>query len=221
MTLLVFVFVLGGAMSKTVGDTSYVNYIVPGSLLLCIGQCSTSTAVGISTDIQKGIVDRFRSMPISRSAVLNGHVIESVLRTIFSVGLILIVALLIGFRSNASLNAWLLTLGLLILFTFTVTWISVVYGLMVKNPEGAGSLTMFIMLFTYLSSGFIPTETLPKILRIFAENQPMTPVVESVRSLLLSAPVENNLLLAVIWCVSLLLLAYFCGMKLYKIKCSQ
>lgn len=217
MTMLIFVFVLGGAMSQST-ETSYVNYIVPGALLLCIGQCSSATAAGISADIQRGIVDRFRSMPIRSASVLNGHVIESAIRTIFSVILIFIVALLVGFQPTASLSAWFAAFGILLLFTFTVTWISVSYGLLIKGPEGASSLTMFIMLFTYLSSGFIPTNTLPSFLRIFAENQPMTPVVETVRRLLLAQPLGNHLFLAIIWCSILLAAAFLTAMKLYRRK---
>lgn len=217
MTMLIFIFVLGGAMSQST-EASYVNYIVPGALLLCIGQCSSATAAGISADIQRGIVDRFRSMPIRSASVLNGHVIESAIRTFFSVILIFIVALLVGFQPTASLPAWFAALGILLLFTFTITWISVSYGLLIKGPEGASSLTMFIMLFTYLSSGFIPTNTLPSFLRIFAENQPMTPVVETVRRLLLAQPLDNYLFLAIIWCSILLTAAFLTAMKLYRRK---
>ncbi|MDT2659693.1 ABC transporter permease [Enterococcus hulanensis] len=217
MTMLIFVFVLGGAMSQTT-EVSYVNYIVPGTFLLCIGQCSTASAAGISTDIQKGIVDRFRSMPIANASFLNGHVIESVIRTVFSVLLILIVAFFVGFRPEASLGSWLLAIFLLLLFTVMITWISVVYGLMIKGPDGAGSLTMFIMLFTYLSSGFIPTDTLPKVLRIFAENQPMTAIVEAVRRLLLDQPLEDYYFTAIIWCVGLLGGAILLAIRLFKNK---
>ncbi|WP_251867213.1 ABC transporter permease [Enterococcus malodoratus] len=217
MTMLVFVFVLGGAMSQST-DIRYVNYIVPGALVLCIGQCSSATAAGISADIQKGIIDRFRSMPISSTSVLNGHVFESTIRTFFSVILIFIVALLVGFQPNASLSAWLATLGILLLFTFTITWISVAYGLLMKGPEGASSLTMFVMLFTYLSSGFIPTTTLPSFLRVFAENQPMTPIVETIRRLMLAQPLDNHLFLTIIWCSFLLIGAFIMAMKLYRRK---
>lgn len=142
MTLLIFVYILGGAMSKSIGNISYVNYVVPGTLLLCIGQCSTSTAMNISADIQKGIIDRFRSMPILRSSVLNGLDLESAIRTTFSFLLTFLVSLLVGFNPNISFGSMIITLGLLVLYTFTITWISIVYGLLVKNPEGAGSLTM-------------------------------------------------------------------------------
>lgn len=220
MTMLIFVFVLGGAMSYST-DMSYVNYVMPGVLILCIGQCSTAAAIGISTDIQKGIVDRFRSMPITASSVLNGHVVESVIRTMISLLVIFLISLLVGFRPKASLTSWLLAFVLLILFTVMITWVSVAYGLFVKSAEGAGSLTMYIMLFVYLSSGFIPTQTLPTVLRIFAENQPLTSIIESLRRLLLSDPLENYLLLAIIWCISILAVSFIAAMRLYKNKMNR
>lgn len=220
LTMLIFIFVLGGAIGGAT-EMNYVNYVVPGVLILCIGQSSTSTAIGISSDIKKGIVDRFRSMPIAASAVLNGHVIESVIRTMLSVVIVFLIALLVGFRPEATVTAWLLAIAMLLLFTITITWISIVYGLFVKGPEGAGSLTMFVMLFTYLSSGFIPTQTLPYALRIFAENQPMTPIIETIRRLLLSQPLEHYLPIAVAWCVGLLVIAYILAMKLYKNKVNR
>lgn len=217
MTLLLFVYVLGGAMSNST-DIDFVNYVVPGALILCIAQCSVTTAIGVSTDIQKGIVDRFRSMPISTASVLTGHVIESVLRTIVSLIFIFIVAFLVGFQPNASLGSWILVFILLLLFAIMVTWISVVYGLLVKSPEGAGSLNMFITVLVYMSSGFIPTHTLPSILRIFAENQPITWIIEALRRLLLSQPLENYFVMAVICCISILVIAYVTALHLYKSK---
>lgn len=220
MTMLIFVYVLGGAMSYST-DMSYVNYVTPGVLILCIGQCSTAAAIGISTDIQKGIVDRFRSMPITTSAVLNGHVVESVIRTMISLVVVLFISFVVGFRPNASLTSWLLAFVVLILFTVMITWAAVAYGLFVKTAEGAGSLTMFIMLFAYLSSGFIPTQTLPTVLRVFAENQPLTSIIESVRRLLLSEPLENYLLLAFVWCVGILVVSFIAAMRLYKNKMNR
>ena len=220
MTMLVFVFVLGGAMSYST-DMSYVNYVMPGVLILCIGQCSTAAAIGISTDIQKGIVDRFRSMPITASSVLNGHVVESVIRSMISLLVIFLISLLVGFRPKASLTSWLLAFVLLILFTVMITWVSVAYGLFVKSAEGAGSLTMYIMLFVYLSSGFIPTQTLPTVLRVFAENQPLTSIIESLRRLLLSDPLGNYLLLAIIWCIGILVVSFIAAMRLYKNKMNR
>jgi ABC-type polysaccharide/polyol phosphate export systems, permease component len=220
MTMIIFIFVLGGAMGG-VTDMNYTNYIVPGVLILCIGQCSTATAVGISSDVQQGIIDRFRSMPIASQAVLNGHVIESVIRTTISIIIVFLISLLVGFRPEFSLYAWFLAFIVLLLFTLMITWMAVAYGLFVKSSEGASSLAMFIMMFIYLSSGFIPTQTLPKALRIFAENQPVTSIIESVRRLLLSQQLENYLYIAIIWCVGILIVAYALAMHLYKTKVNK
>lgn len=219
MTMLVFVYVFGGAMH--VGNTSYINYIFPGVLLLCIGQSGSATALSVSTDVKKGIIDRFRSMPIARSSVLTGHVLEAMVRTIVTVMMILVIALLVGFKSSAGIVGWLATFGLLLLFTLTITWISVVFALAVNSPEGAGSFTMFVMLFSYLSSGFVPSETMPKVLRIFAEKQPMTPIIESVRALLLDTTLGNNLLYAILWCIGLLIVAYILAVRMYKMKLAK
>lgn len=216
MTMLIFVFVFGGAIKA--GDSSYINYIIPSILLLCIAQCGTKTAVGISTDIEKGIVDRFRSMPIAKSSVLTGHVLGAVVRAIIPITLIFMVAFLIGFRPSSDITGWLVSLGLLLLFSLTISWLAVAFGLIVKSAEGAGAFTMFAVMFSYLNSGFVPTDTLPVVLRVFAENQPMTPIIEALRALLLGTAVGNNLLLAVIWCVGLLVVAYIVAIQMYKRK---
>lgn len=216
MTMLVFVYVLGGAMNT--GDTSYVNYILPGVILLCIGQCGAATALSVSMDIDKGIIDRFRSMPIAKASVLTGHVLETMVRTIVTVMLMIVIALLVGFKPSADITGWLTAFGLLLLFSLTMAWISVLFGLAVSNPEGAGSFTVFAMLLCYLSSGFVPADTLPKVLRVFAGNQPMTPIIESIRALLLGTALDNNLLYAVLWCIGFLVLAYILAMRMYKKK---
>lgn len=219
MTMLVFVYVFGGAMNT--GDTSYINYIFPGVLLLCVGQSGSATALSVSTDIQKGIIDRFRSMPITRSSVLIGHVLEAMVRTIVTVIFILAIAFLVGFRASAGIVGWLTAFGLLFLFSLTITWISVAFALAVKSPEAASSFSMFVMLFCYLSSGFVPTDTLAKVLRIFAENQPMTPIIEALRALLLDTPIGSNLLYAILWCVGLLIVAYVLAVQMYKKKLAK
>lgn len=221
MTLLIFVFVLGGAMDGGTSTMSYVNYIVPGVIVLCIGQCSTTTAVSVSMDIEKGIIDRFRSMPIAKSSVLTGRVIEAVLRTLLTALLVIAVALVAGFRPNAGVAGWSATFALLLLFSLTMNWIAVVFGLAVKSVEGAGAFTMFVLLFAYLSAGFIPTETLPQVLRIFAENQPLTQVIDSVRALLLNTDPVNSILLAIIWCVGLLIVAFVIAMQMYRKKLTK
>lgn len=220
-TLLIFVYVLGGAMQGTMQGISYVNYIVPGIFLLCIGECSTTTAISVSMDMEKGIIDRFRSMPIAQSSVLTGRVLEAVFRSMLTLALIIAVAFMTGFRANAGVMAWLGVLGLCFLFSLTITWIAVLFGLLVKHAENASVFAMFIMLFSYLSSGFIPTSTLPTILRVFAENQPMTPMIEAVRALLLGLPLEQNHLWAILWCVGLLAVAYLLAIQIYKRKLNK
>lgn len=217
MTMLIFVFILGGVMN-TATDVDYVNYMIPGVFILCIGQCSSASAIAISSDIKKGIVDRFRSMPIAKFSFLVGHVVESMIRSMASLGIVFLISLLVGFRPTFSFGSLIIALAILLLFTIMITWIAIAYGLFVKGPEGAGSLTMFIMLFAYLSSGFIPTQTLPTMLRAFAEHQPFTPIIEVIRRLLLAQPLENFLMLAVIWCIVISLIAYFVATHLYKVK---
>lgn len=220
LLMLLFVYVLGGTMGQTI-EKEYVNYVVPGILLVCIGQCSTSTAISVSTDITEGIVDRFRSMPISSVSVLNGHVYESVIRTTFSLILTYIVSFLFGFQPAANFPATLLAFGVILLFTFTLTWISVLFGLLVKGPDGANSLIMYTQAITFLSSGFIDTKTLPKVLQVFADNQPITPLIETIRRLLFNQPLENYLILSICWCTGLLTLAYLVSMTLYMKKLSK
>ncbi|MFV0362443.1 MAG: ABC transporter permease [Suipraeoptans sp.] len=218
MTLLIFVFVLGGAMD--IGDNTirFIDYIMPGVIVLCISQCSTATAISTSLDIERGMVDRFRSMPIAKSSVLTGRVVEAVLRTTLTVLLVVAIALLIGFRPVAGLWGLVSAFALLILFSFVINWIAVAFGLFVKGPEGAGAFTMFVQLFTYLSAGFIPTATLPTVLRIFAENQPFTHVINTVRAFLLDTEPGGSTFLAIIWCVGLLVVAFITAMQMYRRK---
>ena len=217
MTMLIFVFVMGGAMGYVV-DFNYTNFIIPGVLILSIGTCAATTAIEISSEMQRGTVDRFRSMPISIFSFLSGQVLESVMRTVFSFSIVLIVAFVVGFRPEASFLAWLGAISLLVLFSVTITWVCVVLGLMAKDPEGAGGSVMFILLFTYLSSGFIPTETLPVALRIFADNQPVSHVINGVRGLLLDLPTDGAILIAVLWLVIILLVSYGLAVRMYQRK---
>ena len=217
MTMLVFVFVMGGAMEYVV-DFNYTNFIVPGVLVVAIGQCASLTAMEISTEMKKGTIDRFRSMPITIFSFLNGQVIESVLRTIFSFSIVLGVGFIVGFRPEANFLPWLAAFGLLVFFSVTITWACVVAGLMAKDPEGAGSSIMLVLLFTYLSSGFIPTETLPVVLRVFAENQPVSHVINGVRGLMLGLPTDGSILTALLWMSGILVVSYGLAVLLYKRK---
>ena len=180
MLMLLFVYVFGGAMQT--GNVAYVNYVVPGILLLCIGYCASSTGVSVNQDISKGIIARFRSMPIVQSSVLVGHVVAALLRNGLATTLVLLVALLVGFRPQAAWQAWLAVIGLLALYTLAITWISVLFGLLAQSPEGAGAFSFVVLFLPYLSSAFVPTASMPTVLRLFADHQPITPLCNALRA---------------------------------------
>lgn len=216
MLMLLFVYVFGGAMQT--GTIDYVNYVVPGILLLCIGYCASTTGVSVNHDMTKGIIDRFRSMPIAKSAVLIGHVLASLLRNGFSTLLVLLVAVLVGFRPSATWLDWLAIVGILTLYTLAITWISVLFGLLASSPEGAGAFSFVTLFLPYLSSAFVPTATMPTVLRVFAEYQPITPLCNALRSLLLGLPVGNSAWMAVFWWLGILLVASGVAIQLYQRK---
>lgn len=213
--MVVFVYVFGGAMN--VGDFSVVNFIVPGIILQCIGQVAPTIAVGINNDMSKGIVDRFRTMPIAKSSLLFGSVLAAILRNIITVTIVIISALIVGFRPQAGLTQWLIAAGIIVLYITMISWLGVVSGIFSKDPESASGLMMLVGVLPFISSGFVPTETMPRALRLFAENQPMTPVIDSVRALLLDLPLpDNTLLLALMWCVGLSIVFYVMALRLYN-----
>lgn len=218
--MLLFGYVLGGAM-QVGSNISYIDYIVPGILLQCIGQSASITAININNDKKEGIIARFRSMPISRASVLTGHALAAIARSLLTTAFVVAMALLIGFRPNAGITEWLLISGLLLLFISAITWTAILFGLLSNSPEGANAMTVLISVLPYVSSGFVPTDSMPKYLRIFAEHQPMTPVIESIRSLFLGRPSdENSFLLAVIWCIVGLILSYILAVYTYHRKLS-
>lgn len=216
LLMLLFVYVFGGSMD--VGGMNYINYIVPGVILQCIGQCATITAISVNNDMKRGIVDRFRSMPIAKSSVLIGHALSAVVRNIITTSLLIGLALLIGFRPTAGITQWFAVIGILLLFMLAITWISIIFGLIAGSAESASSFAVVTIVLPYLSSGFVTTETMPAALRIFAENQPMTPIIESIRSLLMNATLDENFLPAVLWCVGMLIVAYVGAIILYNRK---
>ncbi len=216
MIMLMFVYVLGGAM-KT-GSINYINFVVPGIILYTIASGTAYTGFRLNKDVTSGILDRFHSMPISKSSILGGHVLTSVVFNMFSAVLVLLFALLIGFRPGAGILEWLLVIGIMLLFTLAMTWVSVTFGLLANSGEGAGVFAYFVLLLLFISSAFAPTESMPRIVRAFAEHQPMTPLIETVRSLLLNKSVGNNALIAVLWCVGILIVAYIAAMQVYKRK---
>jgi ABC-2 type transport system permease protein len=200
LLLLLFVYVFGGAID-TAGD--YVDYVVPGIILLCAGYGSATTALSVNQDMTTGVIDRFRSLPIASSGVLTGHVVASVLRNLLSTALVLAVALLIGFHPHASALEWLGVAGILLAFMTAISWIAACFGLLAKSPEGAGAFSFVIMFTPYVSSAFVPTDTMPGALEWIGDRQPVTPIVETLRGLMLGTPIGNHAVVALAWCAGL------------------
>ena len=212
--MLLFVYVLGGAIES--GSSNYVTYQLPGILLVTIASGVSYAAYRLFTDKQRGIFERFHSMPIARSAPLWGHVLTSLVSNVLSMALVTLVALLLGFRSSAGLGAWLAIAGILLLFTLALTWVAAVAGLMAKTSDGAIAFSYPLMFLPFISSAFVPTGTMPTALRIFAEHQPVTPIVNAVRALMEGRPVGGEIWIALAWCFGLLIVAYLLAMKSYK-----
>jgi ABC-2 type transport system permease protein len=200
LILLLFVYVFGGAID-TAGD--YVDYVVPGIILLCAGYGSATTALSVNQDMTTGVIDRFRSLPIASSGVLTGHVVASVLRNLLSTVLVLAVALLIGFHPHASALDWLGVAGILLAFMTAISWIAACFGLLAKSPEGAGAFSFVIMFLPYVSSAFVPTDTMPGALEWIGDRQPVTPIVETLRGLMLGTPIGSHAVTAIAWCAGL------------------
>jgi ABC-2 type transport system permease protein len=214
--LLLFVYVFGGAIQA--GTDNYVNYLLPGILLIAIASGIAYTGYRLFNDMQSGIFERFHSMPIARSSVLWGHVLTSLVSNGISVVAIVLVGLLIGFRSSAGVLAWLAVAGILALFTLTLTWIAVIAGLVAKSPDGASAFAYPILFLPFVSSAFVPTGTMPGPVRAFAENQPVTSIVNTIRALFEQQPVGNDIWIALAWCIGILLLAYAFAMAAYRRK---
>jgi ABC-2 type transport system permease protein len=212
--MLLFVYVFGGAIHA--GTDNYVNYLLPGILLIAIASGTSYTAFRIFTDMQKGIIARFNTMPISRSSVLWGHVLTSIVSNAISILLIIAIALIMGFHSSANILEWLSVAGILLLFTFALTWLAVVPGLKAKTIDGASAFAYPLIFLPFISSAFVPTDTMPTIVRVFAENQPVTAIVNALRALLNSSPVGNDLWIALAWCIGLTLVAYIFAIKTYR-----
>lgn len=212
--MLLFVYVFGGAIQS--GSDNYVNYLLPGILLIAIASGVSYTAFRLFSDMQKGILTRLNSMPINRSAVLWGHVLTSIVSNSISVLIIILVALLMGFRSDAGILEWLAVIGILLLFMFALTWLAVIPGLKAKTVDGASAFSYPLIFLPFISSAFVPTDTMPTVIRVFAENQPVTSIVDAVRSLLNSGSVGSALWIALAWCVGLAVVAYILAMRTYK-----
>lgn len=212
--MLLFVYVLGGAISA--GGGHYVNYLLPGILLIAVASGVSYTAFRIFTDTQKGIFASFHSMPIGRSAALWAHVVTSVVSNFISLALIVGVALLMGFRSSAGVTAWLGVVGILALFTLALTWLAVIPGLTAKSIDGASAFAYPLIFLPFISSAFVPTATMPGPVRWFAQNQPVTSIVESLRHLMEGQPVGGAIWTALAWCTGLAVVAYVLAMRLYR-----
>ncbi|MEL7563965.1 MAG: ABC transporter permease [Dehalobacterium sp.] len=214
--MLLFVYVFGGAIQT--GTDNYVNYLLPGILLIAIASGIAYTAFRLFMDMQRGIFERFHSMPIARSTVLWGHVLTSLVSNAISVVIIILVALVMGFRSPAGVLSWLAVAGILALFTLSLTWIAAIAGLSAKSVDGASAFSYPLLFLPFISSAFVPTESMPSAVRAFAENQPVTSIVEAIRALLSGQPVGNDIWVALAWCLGILIVAYVLAMQAYKRK---
>ncbi|MFE4622206.1 ABC transporter permease [Streptomyces mirabilis] len=214
--MVMFVYVFGGAIDT--GSVSYVNYMLPGILLITIASGISYTAYRLFTDMKSGIFERFQSMPIARSGVLWAHVFTSLVANLISLVIVVGVALLMGFRSGAGALAWLAVAGILLLFTLALTWIAVIPGLSAASVEGAGAFAYPLIFLPFISSAFVPTETMPGPVRWFAEHQPVTSIVNTIRDLFARQPVGDDIWIALAWCVGILVVAYVFAMVTYRRK---
>jgi ABC-2 type transport system permease protein len=212
--MLMFVYVFGGAIRT--GSDSYVNYMLPGILLITIASGVAYTAFRLFSDLQGGIFERFQSLPIVRSSVLWGHVLTSLVANLISLVIVVGVALLMGFRSAAGVQAWLAVAGILILFTLTLTWIAVIPGLSAKSADGASAFSYPLVFLPFISSAFVPTGSMPGPVRAFAQHQPVTSIVNAIRDLSTRQPVGADIWIALAWCVGILIVAYVLAMVTYR-----
>ncbi len=217
--LFLFVYVFGGTLGAGLGPSGgraeYLNYVVPGILLITVAGTAQGTAISVAMDMAEGIIARFRTMAIFRPSVLTGHMIGSMIQTMLSLAVVLGVALAIGFSPTAGAAGWLGAFGVLAMFTFAISWLSVVCGLVSKSVETASNLPMPLILLPFLGSGFVPTESMPAAVRWFAEYQPFTPVMETLRGLLFGTAIGNSFWVAAAWSVFIAGGSYLWARKLY------
>lgn len=216
MIMVLLVYVFGGAIQAGTGTGNYVNYLLPGILLIAIASGIAYTALRLFTDKQQGLFARFHSMPVARSSVLWAHVLTSLVSNAMSVVVIILIALLMGFRSGAGVVQWLAVAGILVLFTLALTWLAVIPGLTATSVDGAGAFAYPLIFLPCISSAFVPTATMPAVVRVFAENQPVTSIVNTIRALLSNQPVGNEIWIALAWCVGITVVVYFFAMRAYK-----
>ena len=218
MLMLMFVYVFGGAIET---GSAYVNYVVPGIILLAAGFGSATTAVSVCSDMVSGVVDRFRAMPISGSAMLTGHVVASLARNLLSTAVVIGVGYAVGWRPVAGALEWVAALALVVVFILAISWLSAALGLVAGSPESANAFTFVILFLPYLSSAFVPTSTMPAFLRGFAENQPVTPVIETLRGLLMGTPIGDSAVLAIVWCLLILGASWVTAAVLFRRRTSR
>ncbi len=223
MFLVLFSAVFGGAISKALPEgVSYLNFLMAGIIVQTVAFGSTTTAIAVCNDLQKGIVDRFRSLPMANLAVLNGHIVSDLFRNTISTTVMVVTGLVIGFRPHANVSEWLAIVGILMLFTFAFSWLAAIVGVFAKSVEAVQWLT-FIIIFplTFASTAFVPEESFTRGLRAFATNQPITQVVEAVRALFLGTPVGNHIWMSVIWSLAILVIAVPVASILFRNKTSN
>jgi ABC-2 type transport system permease protein len=218
MLMLLFTYVFGGALDPSGG---YVDYVVPGIILLCAGFGASSTALYVARDMTTGIIDRFRTMPLRAGAVLTGHVVASVLRNLFATAVVIAVALLVGFRPTATPLEWIAAIALIALYILAITYLFAAIGLAAASPEAASAYGFILLFLPYLSSAFVPVETLPDWLAWFAEHQPITPIIETIRSLLMGTPMGDSAWWAVGWCLLFIAVAAVWGGWLFRRKAGR
>jgi ABC-2 type transport system permease protein len=214
--LLMFVYVFGGAIDT--GSMPYIDYVLPGILLITIASSIAYTAFRLFMDLKSGIFERFQSMPIARSSVLWAHVLTSLVASSISVAVVVLVALVMGFRSGAGLLAWLAIAGILVLFTLALTWLAVIAGLSARTVDGASAFSYPLIFLPFVSSAFVLTATMPGPVKAFAENQPVTPIVDTIRDLYSQQPVDTGIWVALAWCLGILVVAYVLAMAAYRRK---
>ncbi|MBV8251372.1 MAG: ABC transporter permease [Chitinophaga sp.] len=212
--MLLFVYVFGGAIQT--GTPKYVNYLLPGILLIAVANSIGYVSYRLFTDVQRGIFERFNSMPIARSAALWGHVLTALVSNAISLTVIVLIAVIMGFRSPAGVLSWLAVAGILAMFTLALTWIAAIAGLSAKSVDGASVIAYPIHFLPLISSAFVPTKSMPAGVRAFAENQPVTSFVEAIRALLSGQPVGNTIWIALAWSLGIMLVAYVLAMNVYK-----
>jgi len=214
--LLIFAGLFGGTLGAGLGGGAYIDYLAPGILVMAATSGSVSTAVSVAMDMQTGIINRFRTMAISRSSVLIGHVVGSMIQTMLSVAVVAGVAVLMGWRPSGGVPEWAGVAGVLTAAVFALTWMAAAMGVIAKSVESASNLPMPVMFLPMLGSGFVPTDSLPAVIRWFAEYQPFTPIIETIRGLLMGQPIGNNGFIAVGWCVALSALGYLWARSAYR-----